>query len=198
MNFLAHLYFSDGTSESILGSLLGDFVKGRPGTEYPPAIASGILKHRAIDAFTDAHPTFRRSKKRISLRRRRYAGILVDIFYDHLLCRHWQRFSAVPLADFINRAYSAIEYYDGNLPSSFSETLSRMIRRNWLGCYQTRAGIAATIDRVAERIRRDNLLAGGIEELDREGRILNDHFLEFFPQLIVYSKGLSQSRAVDP
>ena len=197
MNFLAHLYFSDGTSESILGSLLGDFVKGRPGSEYPPAVVNGILKHRAIDTYTDAHPAVRCSKNRISPPRRRYAGILVDIFYDHFLCRHWQRFSDVPLGDFIAAVHSAIQYYEGDLPSSFSEVLGHMIRRNWLACYQTRAGVAATIDRVAKRIRRDNPLAGGIEELDREGQILNDHFLEFFPQLIFYSKGFSQSRTMD-
>ena len=61
MNYLAHLYLSDdGTPESLVGALLGDFVKGDDHRNYPPAIQRAILLHRKIDAFTDAHEIFRR------------------------------------------------------------------------------------------------------------------------------------------
>jgi acyl carrier protein phosphodiesterase len=193
MNFLAHLYFSDGTPESVLGSLLGDFVKGRPGPGYSPAVVRGIVKHRAIDSFTDGHRAVRRSERCISARRRRYAGILVDIFYDHFLCRHWQRFSDVPLADFIRSVYGAMRHYDGDLPHAFDAVLDRIIRQDWLSRYQTREGLAATIDRVAQRINRANPLEGGIEELDRDPQRLNAHFLEFFPELVAYVESYGDS-----
>ncbi|MEE8298384.1 MAG: DUF479 domain-containing protein, partial [Thermodesulfobacteriota bacterium] len=34
MNYLAHLYLAEDSDESLLGNLLGDFVKGRLGDNY--------------------------------------------------------------------------------------------------------------------------------------------------------------------
>ena len=51
------------------------------------------MLHRRIDSFADTHPAFRRSRGRVSAARRRVAGIMVDMFYDHFLARHWGQFS---------------------------------------------------------------------------------------------------------
>src|SRR3954464_15580437 len=88
MNYLAHLYLSAPTEDAWLGSLLGDFVKGPLDGRYSQHITSAIALHRKIDTFTDAHPVVLRSKSRISAARRRYAGIMIDMFYDHFLARN--------------------------------------------------------------------------------------------------------------
>ena len=57
MNYLAHFYLADGSPDALVGSLLGDFVKGDDHADYPPEIQRAILIHRQIDSFTDAHPS---------------------------------------------------------------------------------------------------------------------------------------------
>jgi acyl carrier protein phosphodiesterase len=49
-------------------------------------IQNGITLHRAIDTFTDAHPVFRESTK-VTFRYHHYAGVIVDVFYDHFLAK---------------------------------------------------------------------------------------------------------------
>ena len=85
MNYLAHLFLSDGTPESLIGNLLGDFVKGSIENIYSLKIIEGIYLHRKIDSFTDSHPIFRSSKRLIGVDRRRFSGIMIDVFYDHFL-----------------------------------------------------------------------------------------------------------------
>lgn len=65
MNYLAHLFLADDTPESLLGNLLGDFMKGQNIQSYSDAIRQGIRCHQKVDVFTDNHPIFRQSKRRI-------------------------------------------------------------------------------------------------------------------------------------
>lgn len=108
MNYLAHLYLAERSVEGLLGSLLGDFVKGPLDDKYPEAIRRGIVLHRSIDSFTDAHPLHLESRNRIGRARRRYAGIIVDVTYDHFLCRYWSDYSDETLESFVARVYEIL------------------------------------------------------------------------------------------
>jgi acyl carrier protein phosphodiesterase len=69
MNYLAHLFLAEDTAESLIGNLLGDFVKGSLESHkerYSEDILKGIETHRKADSFTDTHCIFRRSKQRLS------------------------------------------------------------------------------------------------------------------------------------
>ncbi|HEX7953720.1 MAG TPA: hypothetical protein VF523_11700, partial [Burkholderiales bacterium] len=66
------------------------FVKGPLDDRYATDITRAIVMHRKIDSYTDAHPLVLASKARISPARRRYAGIMVDMFYDHFLAKYWR------------------------------------------------------------------------------------------------------------
>ena len=83
VNYLAHAWLSRYSTDSLVGGMLGDFVKGRIDGRFSDPVCTGIRLHRAIDNYTDKHPLFRASRARISARRRRFAGIMVDVFYDH-------------------------------------------------------------------------------------------------------------------
>jgi len=64
--------------------LLGDFVKGTEHSLrllYPAPLVDGIILHRAIDKYTDKHPAFLASKQLLAPKRRRYAGVVVDLIY---------------------------------------------------------------------------------------------------------------------
>jgi acyl carrier protein phosphodiesterase len=127
LNYLAHLFFSDPSEEALLGSLLGDFAKGNPAGRFPPAVADAILFHRKIDSFSDRHLITRRSRNRISPLRRRFAGIIVDVCYDHFLSRNWQQFSPVDLESFVGRVYFVLSNNQAMLPERLLRVLPRMI-----------------------------------------------------------------------
>src|SRR4051812_25190324 len=100
MNFLAHAFLAFGHTDVMLGSMMGDFVKGPLDNRHPPDILRGLTLHRRVDTYTDAHATVALSRSRISPARRRYAGILIDLFYDHYLAANWQQYSTEPLDQF--------------------------------------------------------------------------------------------------
>ena len=100
MNFLAHALLADPDTALRVGGLMGDFIRGPLPSRLPVQIAAGVELNRRIDGFADAHPAFRRSCARVGLLRRHFAGVMVDMFYDHFLANHWARFSDEPLDAF--------------------------------------------------------------------------------------------------
>lgn len=135
MNYLAHLHLAPDNPAARVGNLLGDFLKPSHALHLPPALQQGMALHRRIDSHTDRHPLVMQSKSRIAPIRRRYAGILVDIFYDHFLARHWARFCSMPLADFTRRSYAELQAHRQWLPPRLLEILPRMQAEDWLLSY---------------------------------------------------------------
>jgi acyl carrier protein phosphodiesterase len=183
MNYLAHLYLAEQSREGLLGSLLGDFVKGRLDDRFPETVRRGIVLHRAIDSFTDAHPLHLASRNRIGRRRRRYAGIIVDVCYDHFLCRHWTDYSSESLAGFAARVYDILGEHRDDLPGRLRRIAPHMIADDWLGSYSDLANVGRALDGIAHRIVRSNPLAGALTEIEANYTALDDDFQRFFPEL---------------
>lgn len=187
MNYLAHLFLSAGTPESLIGNLLGDFVKGSTVNLYGGEIRKGIDLHRKVDSYTDSHAIVRSSKSLISPQRRRFAGVLVDVFYDHFLAKNWRDYSEVPLSDFARCAYKILQENRDILPESLQRVLPIIIARDLLSSYQEISEIASTLARMSARIKRINNLASGIEDLTVNYQQLESDFRAFFPDLISYA-----------
>ncbi|MEB3360365.1 MAG: ACP phosphodiesterase [Synechococcales bacterium] len=187
MNFLAHLYLAAPSCESRLGNLMADFVKGAPDPRLTPTIIAGIRQHRAIDQFTDHHAIVRLSKHTISTERRRFAGIIVDVCYDHFLHQHWQTYSSRNLQTFIREIYTQLPGYEGYLPQRVRGAIAAMIDHDWLNSCQTVAGVGLVLSRIARRLKHPNPLAGAEAELERNYAALDSHFRQFFPEAIAYA-----------
>jgi len=182
MNYLAHLYLSPPDEDAWLGSLLGDFVKGAIGERFAPPVAEAIRLHRALDTFTDAHAAVQRSKSRVSSMRRRYAGIMIDMFYDHFLARSWAEFHDEPLEAFCARVYALLERRHAELPERLQFVAPRMASRDWLGSYASAVNIQRALDGISTRLRRANRLAGGGEELLEDYPGFEADFRAFLPE----------------
>ncbi len=171
MNFLAHAVLAGNDPALIVGGVAGDWIKGPLPAGLPPDLARGVALHRALDSFAESHPAFRCSRARISAPRRRYGGVLVDMFYDHLLARDWATLHHRPLAEFCAEVYRMIEERRDDLPAASRPALALMAQEDWLGSYATLAGIAAVLHRMSRRARQPNPLAYGEEEFaaDAEG-----------------------------
>lgn len=197
MNYLAHVFLSSESRDAIVGGLLGDFVKGAAIDAYRSEIGAGILLHRRIDRYTDAHAVVRESRRLISAPRRRFAGIMVDVFYDHFLVRHWNRFSEVPLAVFTRRVYGQLLPQRASFPERLQRMLPRMVADDWLGSYGRMTAVDAALRGIARRFKhkqRAEVLADSARELVHNYPQLENHFLTFFPQLMHYAEQCKQAR----
>ena len=164
MNFLAHAVLAERTPALMVGGVIGDWIKGLLPAGLPADLAQGVALHRAIDGFVETHPAFRRSRSRVSQARRRYAGVLVDIFYDHVLARDWERFHPDTLPIYCQSVYRQIEARLDELPESASFAMRLMAREDWLQSYAELDGIADVLSRMSRRARPPNPLLGGEAE----------------------------------
>ncbi len=190
MNYLAHLYLAENSPESRIGNFLGDFVKGHLSqyeSLYSPGIIQGIQEHRNIDTFTDRHPIFIQSKRRLGKKYRLLSGIVIDLLYDHFLTQHWQQFNpAEDLESFIWSSYHMLTQHQDILPTRLQKLLPKIIAENWLSSYQTLEGIELTLIRLSSRLKKENNLPDAIDDIQNNYLKLETDFLTFFPQLIIY------------
>lgn len=161
---------------------MGDFVKGPIGAHFPPAIARAIALHRKLDTFTDSHPVVAMSRARISTARRRYAGIMLDVFYDHFLALHWGDFHERPLGSFTTQIYEILERRHGDLPEALQRVAPSMRRWDWFGSYAQIEMIDGTLNRIGQRLRRENTLRDSVEELRNNYADLESDFRRFLPE----------------
>lgn len=160
MNFLAHLWLAEQAHLPLAGALLGDYFRGALPPDLPAPLAASVQLHRRIDAVTDRHPLVVVARTTFAPGARRYAGILLDILYDHALALDWPQFSPEPLADFSRRAAQAVaseprwfERAGGSAPPA--QGLSRLLQS-----YATAAGIETAVQRTAARMRKPEGLLG--------------------------------------
>ncbi|TAH41280.1 MAG: DUF479 domain-containing protein [Betaproteobacteria bacterium] len=198
MNFLAHAFLAGPLASDRIGGVIGDFVKGRL-DPLPPGLgvelAAGVMLHRRIDSFADTHPAFRRSRARVSAERRRVGGIMVDLFYDHFLALHWDRFSTEPLRAFTSQVYRLIGEHPEPLPASFQPVFERMAAHDWMAGYRDATNVARALDRMAEfRLRRPNPLGGAGAELLRDYAGFEADFFEFVPDALAFAESVRAAR----
>ena len=211
MNFLAHTVLAGTDEADRIGGLLGDFIKGPLPAGLPPALASGVALHRAIDGFADRHPAFLASRARVSPLRRRVAGVLVDLFYDHLLARDWPGEAAFraestgaatetgdahpPLAAYTAKIYAALTTYLDVLPAPARAVAERMRREDWLTDYRNPAAVARAIDQMSiHRLKRANPLAGGFEEFLADPDGFAADFRAFLPDALAFAAQWREQR----
>jgi acyl carrier protein phosphodiesterase len=149
LNFLAHTYLSGCNEEIIVGNFMGDYVKGRKYLQFPDEVMKGILIHRDIDSFTDMHPITRRNKQRVAEKYNKYAGIVIDIFYDHFLAALWDRYSDLPLNEYVNRTYDLIKRNYKVLPEAIKRWFPTFLENNWMMTYQSVDGIELVLERMS-------------------------------------------------
>jgi acyl carrier protein phosphodiesterase len=197
LNFLAHLLLSDDDPGVRTGNMIADFVKGKDAVvQLPAAIQAGVRQHRAVDAFTDRHPLVQRSITRISREWGWFSGIVIDVYYDHLLARDWPSFCTEPLRPFADRMYDTIRGGTEWLDPHGRWFLDRFITDDRLVRYATTDGIRDTLARLSRRIAermptRAVRLEDAMPLLTREDAALDTDFRAFWPEVRAF---VGQSR----
>ena len=186
MNYLAHLHLGGQRPDQLLGSLYGDFVKGRLQGQFAPEVEAGIQLHRRIDVFTDRHPLVDIALGRFSDTRRRYAGIVLDVFFDHCLARDWRLYADQPLAQFTADVYRVLSR-EPQLPERLAKIAPHMVAHDWLGSYQEFEVLDQVLRGISRRLSRPEELAGAMQELRRLYEPLSEDFRIFYPELQAFA-----------
>ncbi len=189
MNYLAHLALADGSPESILGNFLGDFAKGRPEGRFPPAVVRGIRLHRSVDGFTDAHPVVRRAIGRLPSAHRRFAGIAIDMAFDHFLAARWARVAPEDFRRHRRHAYAVLTARYSVLPPRLQHILPSLRDDDWLGSYARFDGMAFALERMSQRLSRANPLATLADDIGMHYDALQGDFDAFWPEVTAFAVG---------
>lgn len=162
---------------------MADGIRGNDYLNYPSAIKKGIILHRYIDTFTDAHEIFRMSKHRLHERYGHYSGVIVDILYDHFLAKNWAKYSDEPLEEFVNRFYQSLEDNFEFLTTKTQRILPIMIKHNWLVSYQTIEGISRILFQMDSRTKFKSKMQFAVKELRVFYDDFENEFSLFFEEL---------------
>ena len=189
MNFLAHIYLSGDSDLIKIGNFMADGVRGNKHLELHSDIQKGIILHRSIDTFTDAHPLFRQSTKRLHANYHHFSGVIVDVFYDHFLAKNWSLYSDEKLEVYVANFYESLDIHYDLLTEKAQLMKPYMIQQNWLLSYRTIEGIEKILSQMDNRIKRESNMRFSVEELRLFYQEFEDDFTIFFNELQAHSTG---------
>jgi acyl carrier protein phosphodiesterase len=192
MNFLAHFHLAWPDDGLVAGGLEGDYLKGPLRGTLPTRIEAGVKLHRAIDAYTDSHPVIQALRRNFPDQLRRYAGILIDLSFDHYLSQHWARFSALPIQQFNSDIYRALDAQESAMSDGARRMAARMIEHDILSLYGDWNTVIVTAARVGQRFQRHNPFIDIEQALAPTRPAIEKAFLNFYPQLQSFCRGQEQ------
>lgn len=181
MNYLAHALLAEPYAHSLIGNIAGDLVKGRLAEQaLHPRVIDGIRRHRWVDVVTDGHPRYQALRAGFPREHRRYAGIVLDVLFDHYLSRHWHRFSHWKQEQFIAGVYAVLKEQQDLLPAALARLAPHWTDADWLRVYAELDGVLAVLERLSRRLSRRVDLCVVLEQALASEQQLEAGFLEIF------------------
>lgn len=187
MNVLAHALLAAPDADAMFGSLIADFLRGRVDPTLPRGVRDGIALHRAVDTYTDAHPDVAEARALLAPPYRRYAGILLDVWFDHLLARDWERHAPGSLHAFSQTVQTLLTARAAELPPRMPGFVDYMRAHDLPERYREPAMIGAALRGLGRRLSRANPVADALPVLQAQAAPLQRRFDAFFPQLMAYA-----------
>ena len=183
MNFLAHIYLSGNNDLLKIGNFIADGIRGNHYLDYPEELRKGILLHRSIDTFTDAHPIYRQSKHRLHEKYGHYSGVIMDIVYDHYLAKNWMNYSNEKLEIYAHTFYKLLQDNYEILPEKIQKMMPYMIARNWLVSYASLEGLEMILFQMDYRTKHRVNMQEAIVEVKLFYKEFENEFTLFFEEL---------------
>jgi acyl carrier protein phosphodiesterase len=188
VNFLAHIYLSGEDKDLMIGNFIADSIKGKDIEKYKPGIIKGIYLHRKIDFFTDQHPIVVQSRAKLHPYFSKFAGVVLDIYFDHFLARHWEQYSDNSLRHYTDTVYNIFRNRLTEFPDEVQRFFPYMEKQDWLYNYQHTAGLQRVFEGMSRRTRFQSNMETAVTVLEDNYETLEKDFSAFFPHLIQYSE----------
>ncbi len=187
MNHLAHFVLSGDDEDLAIGNFVADFITNRQLPDFREGVQRGIHLHRAIDAFTDAHPVVKQSTKRLHPFHHKYSPVIVDVYYDFLLAKNWEEcqatYPSVPLSFFVENAYNLLTDRVKEMPERLQMFLPRMIADDFLMTPTTFEGLNKSFERIEKATHFPSNFSKAAGHLEEFLDAFDVEFCQFFPDL---------------
>lgn len=188
MNYLAHALLSNNNKGLLIGNFIADHIRGNDFKSFPEEVIKGIQLHRRIDTFTDAHPEFKKSKRLFYEGFEKYSGVLVDIYFDHLLAKNFETHSETTLPEFSKNVYSVYSDHRHLIPQSSARFLDYVLQNNIYNSYAEIKGIEQVLNHLSHRIKHKSQLDESVKLFHKNKDELEANFNNFFKAAILEFK----------
>jgi acyl carrier protein phosphodiesterase len=121
------------------------------------------------------------------LAHRRFAGIAIDMAFDHFLAARWERAAPEDFRCHRRHAYAVLTARYGILPPRLQSILPSLRDDDWLGSYARFEGMAFALERMSRRLSRENPLATMADDIGRNYDALHRDFDAFWPDVTVFA-----------
>jgi len=186
MNWLAHVLLSEEKIDFQIGNFMADPYKAKPWENASEDLKNGMTIHKQIDSFTDRHEIFKKSKSRLK-EKGILKSIIIDLTYDYLLTKNWDKFCNIPLNQFKNDFYEEALQRGNHLPTRANTIIQNLVQKdllNFEGYEHLELSFKRLDRRLSEKLaKRDNAISY-LEIVKENIKDLEKDFLYFFPLLI--------------
>lgn len=179
MNYLAHAYLSKEDEGLLIGNFIADHLRGNNFDYLSQEIKNGIILHRQIDSFTDSHQAFKRSKRVFYDGFEKYSGILVDIYFDHLLAADFNLHHHQTLPEFTDHVYAIYQNNRHLLPDMSNKFLGYVLKNNIYNAYGKIEGIEKVLFHLSHRINHGKMLNESLTLFTANKNEIQENFEEF-------------------
>ncbi len=197
MNYLAHIYLSYHNDDILIGNFAADFLRNKEVKKLEESQINGVLLHRLIDAYTDIHPTVKKSTKRLRSIQGKYAPVVSDIIFDFVLAKHWDQLHPTPLNTFKNQVYERLDKQLHLIPKKTSEKIHHMIRGDFIRSYESIDGIHSVFERMDRRTSFPSKFMEATEQLIQAEQAFTEDFMDFFPMMQAKAQAFLQGLALN-
>ncbi|TDO98869.1 ACP phosphodiesterase [Marinomonas balearica] len=191
MNYIAHLHIADVTNTSFVGNLIADF-GGQP--QRDSELYQGWALHQMVDSLVDNHQVSLEYRQIERIGRRRFAGIVQDVFMDYWLIRHWSAFSNEPFERFSERVIEGLSQDISLCPPRLCSMVKSLNEYNWLPNLGTLEGIEKAIYSIQRRWRFGHHLSPFLDDIHTEIAYVESVFLALYPDVLAASAAFEQDQ----
>ncbi len=188
MNYLAHSFLSFENEPILYGQFIADDVKGKKWELYPKDVQEGILLHRFIDDYTDKHPLLLDLKKQLHPTLGKFAGVALDVLFDHVLSLRWDAHATSERKKWIQSTYDHLSNRHIEMTERRQFIIGKMIEQDWLNMYLTADGTANILHQMSKRIPFENPLNHAFDTYLKHEKHIISTFDEFFPQILTQAQ----------
>ena len=163
---------------------LRDFVRGRRALRnYPEPVQQGIMLHRYIDKRTDSSKTVKKLRPKFPREFRRYAGIIIDLAFDHELALNWWRYMPGSLERFDQETRDLIRDNADMVPEGLHQFMRYADRHGLFAAYRDEDVTLYALAGLGTRLSRANPLHRVAEIWPDLVPEFRSSFREFYPQI---------------
>jgi len=188
MNYLAHCYLSCSEEDILIGNFMTDFLHRSEVNAYAGRVKEGIILHRAIDTFTDTHPTTLKLRASLRARHGKYASVVVDLIWDYYLSQNWSHYSQMPFDEFRQQTYKILLRRKAELPAKLFKRIDSMVKHDFLSAYATMQNMQKSLVWMDNRVNFKSAFHEATLDVAENAEQYERWFHVFMPDLIAYTK----------